>query len=569
MSSTRPIPHEEGTRQSDRILIVEDEAIIAMDLRNQLEKFGYRVVATVSSGEQAIQLANEHIPQLVLMDIVLQGSMDGITTAAIIEKHHIPVIFLTAFSDAKTIERAKMVGASSFLIKPFRPSELNACVAVALHKSHLEQAQQKKSLLFAKALENEKNKMIVTNPQGFIVFMNPEAERITGCQFQQMKGTLITDLISLMDDVNQAISENSLMRLLNRVDMSEANTDYLLVTVVGNEHQLKVSATPLLDADGVLLGTIFVLNDNALPRQVEALTHESGDLFHSAFEYSDIGLALFTDDGQFSQINPALCHLLGYSKEELLPMTLQQLAFDQEIIKYDDRFYQAIWSTVQEVGLWRGKIKLTCKSGKDLSVALAINAVPSSAGKILSYIGSFTDITEQKKIEYILQKVLAGKENQLEMTQEKISSIREETVSANTTIDVLLKHREKDIFKANARFSSEMEEIVIPFMDKLKATKTDKNQARLIEIIDANLKTVMQTYGHPNETSASLYRKLTPVEAKVATMIQKGYSTKLIATTLNISAGTVDNHRKHIRKKLGIQTKATNLQSYLKSIGEA
>jgi CheY-like chemotaxis protein len=101
---------------ASRIMIVEDEGIIAMDIRNQLEGFGYDVVATAFSGGQAITLATDHKPDLVMMNIVLKGSMDGISAAkSITETLHIPVIFLTAYSDPATLHRAKAAGAYGYL----------------------------------------------------------------------------------------------------------------------------------------------------------------------------------------------------------------------------------------------------------------------------------------------------------------------------------------------------------------------------------------------------------------------------------------------------------------------
>jgi CheY-like chemotaxis protein len=125
---------------ANKIMVVEDEGIIAMDIRSQLEGFGYEVVATAFSGGEAITLASQHRPQLVMMDIVLKGSMDGISAAQTISQSlHIPVIFLTAYSDAETLRRAKTTGAYGYLIKPFRPDELHASIEVAFYKHQLEQ----------------------------------------------------------------------------------------------------------------------------------------------------------------------------------------------------------------------------------------------------------------------------------------------------------------------------------------------------------------------------------------------------------------------------------------------
>jgi len=115
------------------ILIVEDEVIVAADLAGKLDQLGYRVAATTATGEQAVELARQHRPDLVLMDIRLAGAMDGIAAAAAIRRElDLPVIFLTAHSDAATISQARQTGASAYVRKPFDDRELRTRIDQAL-----------------------------------------------------------------------------------------------------------------------------------------------------------------------------------------------------------------------------------------------------------------------------------------------------------------------------------------------------------------------------------------------------------------------------------------------------
>ena len=94
-----------------KIMVVEDEAIVALDIQSKLESKGYEVPAVVSTGEDAVQKAGETRPDMVLMDIQLEGEMDGVEAAAQIRSNfEIPVVYLTAFSDEKTLQRAKTHG---------------------------------------------------------------------------------------------------------------------------------------------------------------------------------------------------------------------------------------------------------------------------------------------------------------------------------------------------------------------------------------------------------------------------------------------------------------------------
>ncbi len=125
------------------ILIVEDEAITAMELEDRLTNMGYTVVGVVSNGEDAIKKAGEMKPDLVLMDIMIMGDLDGIDTAEIIRKDFaIPIIYLTAYSDESILKRAKVTGPYGYIIKPFGQRELYANIEMTLHRNELEIAMK-------------------------------------------------------------------------------------------------------------------------------------------------------------------------------------------------------------------------------------------------------------------------------------------------------------------------------------------------------------------------------------------------------------------------------------------
>lgn len=118
-----------------KILIVEDEAIVAKDISVCLEKIGYEVVASFSKGEKALSFLEENTPDLVLMDIMLAGNISGIDASARIKKDYdIPVVFLTAYADEKTIERAKITEPYGYVIKPFKEIDLRTSIEMALYK---------------------------------------------------------------------------------------------------------------------------------------------------------------------------------------------------------------------------------------------------------------------------------------------------------------------------------------------------------------------------------------------------------------------------------------------------
>lgn len=123
-----------------KILIVEDEAIITMDIKQRLENLNYMVMGSVSSGEDALAFVKNESVDLVLMDIMLSGKLDGIKTAERFKKENIPVIFLTAYSDEKTLERSKAVDPYGYLLKPYNSEELKVAIELGIAKHRKKQA---------------------------------------------------------------------------------------------------------------------------------------------------------------------------------------------------------------------------------------------------------------------------------------------------------------------------------------------------------------------------------------------------------------------------------------------
>jgi two-component system, cell cycle response regulator len=136
-SETSTVPVREEQRLS--ILIVEDDAIVAQDLSEFLRELNYDVVGIASRGQEALRLARERQPSLIVMDVGLHGDMDGIQTAgAILKDLHVPIIFLTGQTDAETLSRAVMAGPTAYLVKPFKDAELRGAIEIAVVKHHAE-----------------------------------------------------------------------------------------------------------------------------------------------------------------------------------------------------------------------------------------------------------------------------------------------------------------------------------------------------------------------------------------------------------------------------------------------
>jgi two-component system, response regulator PdtaR len=143
-----------GFMADTSIILVEDEIIVAADVKNRLENMGYSVLGIFDTGEEAIEKVGELKPNLVLMDIVLKGEMDGIDAALKIrELFNIPIIYLTAYSDEKTLERAKITEPFGYVLKPFEDREIQSAIEMAIYKHQMEKKLKESEEKYRKLVE--------------------------------------------------------------------------------------------------------------------------------------------------------------------------------------------------------------------------------------------------------------------------------------------------------------------------------------------------------------------------------------------------------------------------------
>lgn len=201
---------------STSIMVVEDEPVVALNLRRSLEKLGYAVAAVAQSGRKAIRLAEQLRPDLILMDIRLKGAIDGIEAAFQIGlQSRTPVVFMTAHTDDETIARAKATRPCGFLTKPYGNADLKTAISLAMEEHRFRcEARAGRSLL-ATVLENVHDAVIATDVEGRVRYMNTRAERLTGWHFDQADGKPITEiyLVTMMAGSAAAGSAAGRMRL--------------------------------------------------------------------------------------------------------------------------------------------------------------------------------------------------------------------------------------------------------------------------------------------------------------------------------------------------------------------
>ncbi|HBB32251.1 MAG TPA: hybrid sensor histidine kinase/response regulator [Cyanobacteria bacterium UBA8803] len=261
-----------------KILIVEDERIVALSIQTRLEALGYSVTANVGSADAALESIAQNPPDLVLMDIQLKGSVDGIEAANQIRYlFQLPVVYLTAYNNDDTIDRAKLTQPYGYLLKPFESRELCTTIEVAIYKHQMEQQLQQREQWLATTLKSIGDAVIATDPQQLITFMNPVAEALLGCQQAEVLGHDLSDVFHTIHENAREAIENPVALVLQKGMSVPLENQTLLITKDGREIPIDNTAAPIKNDTGNILGAVLVFHDVTEQRRIKAILERTNE----------------------------------------------------------------------------------------------------------------------------------------------------------------------------------------------------------------------------------------------------------------------------------------------------
>lgn len=258
-----------------KIMIVEDEIIVAKDIQRILKKLGYDAFDPFANGKKALDSIEKLNPDIVLLDINLKSSeIDGIQVAEQIHQHYqIPFIFLTAFSDKTTLERAKLTEPYGYIIKPFEEDDIRTAIEIAFYKYTKDLEMQNKGNRFAAALESLEVAVIITDANEKVIFMNKMAETLTGCLKQEALGKDISIAMK-----NSAQDTRGLFKTLAHsfsADTTKKDNDTeIQVSNGAAEQKVAVNTFPILTVNNKINGCAFVMTS---PGRRDAVQETSAD----------------------------------------------------------------------------------------------------------------------------------------------------------------------------------------------------------------------------------------------------------------------------------------------------
>ncbi len=386
------------------VLIVEDEAIIAEDLRGSLEQLGYDT-AVAHTGEEAIRKAKERCPDILLMDIVLGGERDGIETAHSIRDFcDSPLVYLTAYSDEKTLERAKITEPMGYILKPYEERELRAVLEMALyHHSRLLARMENKldssEERFKGLLESAPDGIVVSDHHGNIVMVNSQVEKLFGYTADELIGQSV-DMLLPESLRGTHTGHRERYYASPRTRPMGTGTDMRGRRKNGSEFSIDISLSTLKANSGFLVTSI--IRDVTERRQIEDALRESESLFRTLAETSSAAIYIYRGT-KYLYANPSAEAMTGYTQEELLSMEIW------ELIHPDQREFVKKLSEARQRGEQvpaRYEARLLTKTGEERWVD--ISAAPILfQGKQAVIVTSF-DVTERKQAEVAMRNLVAG-----------------------------------------------------------------------------------------------------------------------------------------------------------------
>ena len=298
-----------------RVLIVEDQLIVAEDMARVLEESGYEVIGINNTGEEAVKTALQGSPDLVPVDIRLRGAMDGIEAAQVIRTHADPaIVFLTAHSEKGLFERAKETAPDGYLHKPVSPTELSRTVEIVLFKHSMEKRLRESEGKYRELVDTISDGIVQIDTVGTVTFANPAYCRMLGFRMEEIIGKSILDF-----QVSE--SERKELRAYVEYVVSQQTPP---VPWVGT-HQTNDGGLIVVQCDwnyrrdnqGNVIGFIAVVKDITERKRIEEAAEIEKKRFEALAENSPFGLVMIDLDGTFQYFNPKFREMFGYSLEEV------------------------------------------------------------------------------------------------------------------------------------------------------------------------------------------------------------------------------------------------------------
>jgi len=406
---------------------------------------------------------------------------------------------------------------------------------IAQHKK-TEDALRSSEAYYRTIFHNTGTAIIIMEEDATISLSNAECEKFVGYRPTDLEGKRRAIEFVAKQDLERILGYQE----LRRQDPEKAPRSYELKIVDrhGNVRDVHITIASIPDTHKTIASFLDITEQKKMEAALKASEAKYRNIFENAME----GIFQTGMNGEILSANPSFAHLFGYRSSQEIMRAVKDIRYE---IYADERQRNELRRLLDKQGFVRN-FEVLCrrKDGQRIWISINIRAVKDNNNRILFYEGTLVDITERKMI----QDDLENKSRSLEET--------------NAALRVLLKQREEDKTDLEEKVLHNIKELVLPYVDKLRAGQQNKDTV-IVDIVESNLNEILSPF---IKSMASKYANFTPKEIQIADLMKKGKTTKEISTILNLSPRTIDIHRYNIRRKLNINKKKVNLQSYLLSL---
>ena len=304
------------------------------------------------------------------------------------------------------------------------------------------------------------------------------------------------------------------------------------------------------------IGVTFTVFDITIRKQSVRKLEKSEQKYRLLVESTPDWVWLCDKKGRHTFSNEAVKQILGYEVQEVLGTSAFHLMHPEDRKQVQNWFQNA----KKHKRGWKGTvIRWQHKDESIRFLETIAQPILDTKGDLTGFTGIDRDVTDRKQSEVELQKA----HDELKKRTEELETKRKSLEELNTAMRVLLKKREADKAKIEAYVLANVKKLIAPCFEKIKKTRLSDQQKGLLKILESNLNEIVSPF---TEEFSLKYFNMTPKEIQIAKQIRHGYTTKKIAELMGVSPRTVETHRKHIRRKIGLEGKKANLRTHLLSI---
>ncbi len=383
--------------QDARILIVEDEPLVAQDIRLNLEALGWGVVGVTASGREAVALAGELRPDLVLMDIVLSGDMDGIQAAGRIgTEYDIPVVYLTAYADEDYLHRAKITDPLGYILKPYTQRELQAVITLALYRGKNERSLQT-FFWGANICDSVRDAVIAVDAELRLSLLNPQAVDLLGVDSDALLGQLWDEgLLGLQSFIGLGLTEKLRMAATNGTAWE--NDSPVGLAVGGKQVYVEASIVPVYRRGRHLQGAMLILRDVTVRIKAEQAALNQEAHLSQYLQVSGAMMVALDVEGKIILANPAACTVLGYLEADLLGCDWFEICIPLRLRADARSLFERIIQTSRDDPA-QMEARVLTHSGEERMIFWNLAPLRDMDSQIVGGLGSGVDITDRKRLE--------------------------------------------------------------------------------------------------------------------------------------------------------------------------